>query len=90
MGNRATENRDVQLRLQQGDGHIVTWADGFGVWHAKVDKTYSHPLGVARAILRVELQDRAPRDTFVDAPRVERTPEDDTDTQYAYKEAPSE
>lgn len=86
MSNVATERRDTTLRRSQEDGAIRTWADDFGVWHAAVLKTYTHPVRVARGILRLELQDRAPRDTYVDPPVVKHTPEDDTATHYTYKE----
>lgn len=39
-------------------GEIRTWADGFGVWHARVKNTYAFPMGVARLAIMHELQQR--------------------------------
>lgn len=86
MSNGATTNRDIQIAHAIEEGRIIVWADGFGVWHAKVLKSYTHPIGTARLAIRLMLQERAPRDTYVDLPEVVHTPEDSTDTHHAYKE----
>ena len=86
MTNVATIHRDAGLRRNIEDGLIIVWADGFGVWHARVAATYANPINVARLAIRLQLQDRAPRDTYVNTPAVTYTPEDDTNTHFAYKE----
>jgi hypothetical protein len=37
---------------------VTTWANGFGVWHVRVDRAVTSPLIVARGALRDELTAR--------------------------------
>lgn len=68
-------------------GATRTWADGFGVWHARVPRAVDSPVDLARWALREELLARAAR---VD-PRVwlhpERVPEMSDDTTVVFREA---
>ncbi len=72
------------------DGHVkAVWANGFGVWHVRVDRNHSGALLVARKALRDELEARENparlnRDVWLHPVRVEEL--DDADT-IVYKEA---
>jgi uncharacterized lipoprotein YmbA len=66
-----------------------TWANGFGVWHARVSRTAASPLIAARRALRDELQARESRSAPVDREiwmRPVRVPEHDTADTIVYRE----
>jgi hypothetical protein len=92
MSNRATSNRDLHIARSIEEGKIRVWADGFGVWHADIPLIkgcghgYSRPLEIARYAIRLMLQERAPRDTYVDPPEVVLVVNDGMRAEY--KEAP--
>jgi hypothetical protein len=46
------------------------------------------PYNAARYTVRLMLQERAPRGAWIDPPSITRDPANDTDTGYAYVEAP--
>lgn len=76
--------------LQQFDAQhkqaANTWANGFGVWHARVPRNCASPLIAARRALRDELEQRennVARYVWLDAVRV---PELDTDDTVVYRE----
>jgi hypothetical protein len=65
---------------------VRTWADGFGVWHARVDKDDDDALGAAQDALCAEL---VPRYADIDPAcwtAAERVPDLDTDTTIVYRE----
>ena len=70
-----------KISLRPGE---VTWADGFGNWHALVakDRDHGHIL-VARHLIRGELAARGER--FA-ASKIVRDPLHDTETHEAYRE----
>jgi hypothetical protein len=88
MTNIATARRDLSIARHLEDGTFAAWADGFGVWHARVPKTMGAPYNAARYTVRLMLQERAPRGAWIDPPSITRDPANDTDTGYAYVEAP--
>lgn len=80
--NRATERRDAVISRQIQEGIIRLWADGYGVWHASVPLTFAFPKGAAKLAIRLALQERAPRDTWVSPPAVEFVGQDDERAEY--------
>jgi hypothetical protein len=73
-----------------GDPRVTTWADGFGIWHARV--TYSGPLEssgaviIARKALRDELTPRVANLDRAVWLRPERVLELDTPNTVVYRE----
>ncbi len=68
---------------------MTTWADGFGVWHARVPRT-TDGVGdflAAREAIRTELQERAPRGVHVETGAVLRADLSDAAT-LVYAEEP--
>lgn len=53
--------------------NVHTWADGFGIWHARVSRNAASPIIAARRALRDELQARESSSTPV-APWVWKNP----------------
>lgn len=64
----------------------ITWADGYGNWHALVakDRDHGHIL-VARYLIREELLARGEKFT---ASKIIKNPLHDTETHEAYREVP--
>ena len=65
---------------------VTTWADGYGVWHARVPAGCVSPLIAARKALRDELQAReahVAREVWL---HPERVPELDTAGTVVYRE----
>lgn len=62
------------------------WADGFGVWHARVSRHAASPLIAARRLLRDELLQRdehVAREVWM---HPERVPDLDTEDTIVYRE----
>lgn len=65
---------EAKVRALMDAGTVRTWADGFGVWHASMALAGTVRLVSSRRLaaqaIRLELQDRAPRDTHIPPPRM--------------------
>lgn len=62
---RAAEAMRDANRPPTPDRAVITWANGFGVWHVRVSRGVTSPLLAARAALRDELALReAPREVY--------------------------
>jgi hypothetical protein len=76
-------------RRYADSARVTTWADGFGVWHVRVDRAVISPLIVARGALRDELTARESLSAPVARAiymRPVRVPELDTEETIVYRE----
>lgn len=65
---------------------VVTWADGYGVWHVRVPRHAASPLITARRALRDELSAREGNVRRSIWARPVRLPDLDTDETIVYRE----
>lgn len=77
---------DVADHMERQAPGVTTWADGWGVWHARVPRDCVSPLIAARRALRDELVPREPRCDRAVWMHPERIPELDTDDTIVYRE----
>lgn len=68
--NVAEVQRDIGMAHAIEEGRVQVWADGFGLWHARVPLSMVFPMGAAKIAIRLALQERAPRDVQVPMPKV--------------------
>lgn len=84
--NRAEVQRDIAMHHAIQEGRVRVWADGFGIWHARVPLSMVHPMGAAKIAIRMALQERAPRDEQVPMPHVRVVTRDEENNTVEYME----
>jgi hypothetical protein len=84
--NVAEVQRDISMARTIEEGRIRVWADGFGIWHARVPLSMAFPMGAAKIAIRLALQERAPRDEQVPMPHVRVVFRDEENNTVEYME----